>query len=254
MTAPHKAVAAEVADERSQRVGRLGVANTLWVCRPGRVAAANTDVAGVEASLRALGVGEAGSGVVLVLGAGGAAAAVVEACASTGRAVLVVCRDVAAGVRRFSEDVGWGQVRVAGWSAAWSDWAPPEEVAVVVDATSLRHAGSDVAVRAYGALGLERLGGSTAWFDLGYGSTRSRFLEVGESRGGATLDGLCMLLHQGAVSYGLWFGEYPPLETMARALCDATQRPLSEVPLEGGVVERATAEERVVVPVPDGRG
>ena len=84
VTIPYKRLAAEVADERTPRVERLGVANTL-VRRPdGSILADNTDVLGFAWMLerfceRQLGQSSAeafGGCAALVLGTGGAAQAV----------------------------------------------------------------------------------------------------------------------------------------------------------------------------------
>lgn len=84
VTIPYKRMAAELADQRSHRVDRLGVANTLVRQQDGTVFAENTDVLGFAWMLdrfcqsklggtprEVLGAGEA-----LVLGTGGAAQAV----------------------------------------------------------------------------------------------------------------------------------------------------------------------------------
>lgn len=246
VTAPHKSVAAQVADRHSERVARLGVANTLWRHPTGTVAAANTDAGGVEASLRGLGVTKASGARVLILGAGGAAAAVVEACGELACAVHVVCRDPESGGSRLRGLLDRVGGRVTGWSPNWSEWTPPEEVEVIVDATSLRHVTPETASAAYGVLGLSRLPNRVAWLDLGYGATLSPFLELGTDRGARTLDGLSMLLHQGAAAFMLWFEQAPPLKIMARALCDATGRSTDRLPLYPDVVDRAAEEERGV--------
>lgn len=86
VTMPGKAAAAAVADRRSDRVRRLGVANTL-VRTPGGWFAENTDVDGVIGAL-------AGRGVqpdrVLLLGGGGTALAVVAALAELQVSGLVI--------------------------------------------------------------------------------------------------------------------------------------------------------------------
>lgn len=78
VTMPGKAAAAAFADERSERVRLMGVANTL-VRRRGGWFADNTDVDGVCGSLRAAGVEPCGT--VLLLGGGGTARAVLAALA-----------------------------------------------------------------------------------------------------------------------------------------------------------------------------
>lgn len=100
VTIPYKSQAARLADEATERVRRLGVANTLLRRPDGSILAENTDVLGFSwmlerfctrhlggSAMRAL-----GEKVVLVLGSGGASQAVQAALADTGARVVVVSR------------------------------------------------------------------------------------------------------------------------------------------------------------------
>ena len=100
VTIPYKADAAAAADERSPRVERLGVANTL-VRRPdGTIYAENTDVLGFAWMLERFCRRELGGSAnevllgkkCLVLGSGGASQAVQAALEDAGAAVVVVSR------------------------------------------------------------------------------------------------------------------------------------------------------------------
>ena len=96
VTIPYKRVAAEVADERSERVERLGVANTLVRKDDGTIYADNTDVLGFAWMLerfcleRLGGSGQEllGRRKTLVLGSGGASQAVQAALRDAGARVL----------------------------------------------------------------------------------------------------------------------------------------------------------------------
>lgn len=100
VTIPYKADAAQAADERSPRVERLGVANTL-VRRPdGTIYAENTDVLGFAWMLDRFCRRDLGSSAnevllgkkCLVLGSGGASQAVQAALEDAGAGVVVVSR------------------------------------------------------------------------------------------------------------------------------------------------------------------
>ena len=100
VTIPYKRVAAEAADESSERVERLGVANTLVRREDGTIYADNTDVLGfawmlerfcarsLEASAKELLDGRK----TLVLGSGGASQAVQAALRDVGARVVVISR------------------------------------------------------------------------------------------------------------------------------------------------------------------
>ncbi len=100
VTIPYKREAARLADQRTARVERLGVANTLVRLEDGSILADNTDVLGFGWMLerfarRALDMGAAaafGGNKALVLGSGGASQAVQAALADIDARVVVISR------------------------------------------------------------------------------------------------------------------------------------------------------------------
>ena len=46
------------------------------------------------------------------------------------------------------------------------------------------------------------------------------FLDEARARGATTLDGLGMLVYQGAIGFKMWTGLEPPVEVMHRALAE----------------------------------
>lgn len=100
VTIPYKSQAAQLADERTARVERLGVANTLLRRPDGLILADNTDVLGFGWMLRRFCLRELGAEAekalrnreVLVLGSGGASQAVRAALEDCGARVVVVSR------------------------------------------------------------------------------------------------------------------------------------------------------------------
>ena len=53
--------------------------------------------------------------------------------------------------------------------------------------------------------------------DLVYGPSPTPLTEAARSRGAQVVDGLEVLVHQGAASLRIWTGLDPPLETMREA-------------------------------------
>ena len=47
------------------------------------------------------------------------------------------------------------------------------------------------------------------------------FLQIAKDKGAQTLDGLGMLVYQGAIGFTMWTGEEAPVEVMHQALSDA---------------------------------
>jgi shikimate dehydrogenase len=60
--------------------------------------------------------------------------------------------------------------------------------------------------------------------DIVYRPRRTPLLAAARAAGAVTVDGLQMLLHQGALAFALWTGREAPLECMRRALLRAAAR------------------------------
>ena len=56
------------------------------------------------------------------------------------------------------------------------------------------------------------------FYDTVYSSGKSRLLEDASAAGARSANGLGMLLHQGALSFEIWFNRRAPLEVMRQAL------------------------------------
>lgn len=179
VTAPHKQAVALLCDELDDAAERGGSVNTL-VFEQGRVLGSSTDGEAVVGAVRPEGR------QVLVLGTGGAARAVAAALGHAG----------AADVRLASRGDG--------------DWPPDGRVAeILVNATPLRdeapvrpHAGQQVVDLAY-----RPDGAPTALVE----AARAAGCEV-------IVDGVEVLVRQGALSFERWTGVPAPIDVMRGAV------------------------------------
>jgi shikimate dehydrogenase len=199
VTVPHKLAAHDLADYRTAAAGAIGAANTLTFA-DGAVHADNTDAAGF---LDALGESPRGWRA-LVLGAGGSARAVAWALREEGADVAVLnrTRERAAAL---AADLG---IRHA---------ERPDAEDLIVNCTSVGldpQTDLDVAL---GAVGLAGTKPPAVFADLVYGSSRTPLVEWAASGGSRTVEGLEVLVRQGARSLERWTGQQPPLELMRRA-------------------------------------
>jgi shikimate dehydrogenase len=55
-------------------------------------------------------------------------------------------------------------------------------------------------------------------FDCVYGPSKTALLRAAEQAGARSANGISMLLHQGALSFSIWFNREPPIEAMRKAL------------------------------------
>ncbi len=199
VTVPHKRAALALADAPSEVAREIGAANTL-VFADGEVRAHNTDADGLLAALPAA----PGRQRALVLGAGGAARAVVWALVREGAAVEVWNR-TAERARELCTELGGAPV------------ATPEQAdyGLIVNTSAAGLRGEDP----FAELPLDRggFGSEQTVVDMVYGAEPSPLLAAAAAAGAAIVDGLEVLVQQGALSLRIWTGREPPLEAMRAA-------------------------------------
>ncbi len=236
VTVPHKQAVMPFLDEVTPIARALGAVNTIVVRPDGSLLGDNTDGAGLMAALRAHGVS---AGRVLVLGAGGAARAVVYALAEAGATVAVANR---------TPDRAWALCRTIGAAleaAAETQSAPKNlrDLCVSVvqpsgrltahpfpDALPALAAEADLIVNTT-SLGLHE-GDPLPWdpsvafrpgqvvYDLVF-NRPTELLALARSQGATAMDGLGMLVHQGALAFEMWTGQEAPVGVMAEAIREA---------------------------------
>jgi shikimate dehydrogenase len=200
VTIPHKEAAARLADEATDAVRAIGAANTLTFGPGGRVHADNTDAPGL---IDALPFDPAGRTAV-VLGAGGSARAVVWALSRAGADVQVWNR-TRERAERLCAEIG-GQVAEK----------PPAQADLLVNTTSVGlHAGDDP-FKAL-ALDADALDGYPCLVDLVYGERPTALVSAARAAGATVVDGLEILVRQGARSFERWTGRPAPLDVLRAA-------------------------------------
>jgi shikimate dehydrogenase len=206
-TIPHKQAALVHADRASQAAVEIGAANTLTFAADGTIAAENTDAPGLIAALQ-----ESPRGMrALVLGAGGSARAAAWALREAGASEVSVWNRTHSRARALARDLG---VRAI---------SAPERADLLINCTSVGLELNDDEDRVLGQLGLsfERVGEYPYVVDMVYRQGPTPLLAVARRQGARTLDGLEILLAQGALSFELWTGRAAPLQAMRDALGDA---------------------------------
>ncbi|MBI2796002.1 MAG: shikimate dehydrogenase [Gemmatimonadetes bacterium] len=202
VTIPHKAAMLAACAEITGVARRAGAVNTFWTRDDGTLAGDNTDVAGVEAAVRALLPSLPDRADVAVLGAGGAAAAVLTAAGAWGGGALRLWSRRPEAARSLAE-------RFPGVAmASESEVAAVRGAALVVNATpvGMRDDAQPCPV--------EWLDPGATVLDLVYRRGETPWVLAARGRGHAAADGLGMLLEQGALSFERWFGLAPDRAAM----------------------------------------
>ncbi len=216
VTVPHKLAALALADDVSAAAGEIGAANTLSFA-DGRVIAENTDATGLIEALPEPPTGKR----ALVLGAGGSARACAWALRRAGAEVTVWNRTHTK-AEKLASDLG-----VAVIGAPSTEYrALNADFDLLVNATTVGLDAANSAAQSPDRLeaGLKALpidadaiSERQVVVDLVYGSVPTPLISAAQSRGARVVDGLEILVHQGAESLRLWIGLEPPLETMRKA-------------------------------------
>ncbi|MDQ4040682.1 MAG: shikimate dehydrogenase [Actinomycetota bacterium] len=186
VTIPHKEVALRAATRATPAAAAIGAANTLTFAN-GEIEAENTDAPGF---LAALDQDPAGMHAT-VLGAGGSARAVVWALREAGADVAVWNR-TAERAERLAQDMG---------------------VRAVTQPT-----GGDLLVSCIPAGEPLPAGPWAVVVDLAYGDGETPLRSAARKAGARTVDGLEVLVRQGALSFERWTGRPAPLEAMHTAV------------------------------------
>ncbi len=211
VTVPHKTAVLPLMDGLSAGAHLLGAVNTI-VYTEGRLVGHNTDVTGFWQALVEAG-GLPPGGRAVLLGAGGAARAVYGALRTHGIGVTVLARNIAAAANLLNmTKPGDG---IAGTLDAHALVAALEGATLLVNATSI---GMWPYVDASPIPTGVQLPPHLLVYDLVYRPRRTRLLAQATAAGCRTLDGLGMLLHQGAASFELWTGQRAPIAVMRAAL------------------------------------
>jgi shikimate dehydrogenase len=199
VTIPHKSEALAVADERSERAAAIGAANTLTFEPGGAIAADNTDAPAIVAALPF----EMRGRTAVVLGAGGSARAAAWALAGAGARAVAIWNRTPERARELAAELAL---------EALDPRAPPPSADVLVNCTAVGLDGGDP----FGALPLsrERLTDYRCVVDLVYTPAGTRLIDAAAAAGAATVDGLEILVGQGALSFERFTGRPAPLDAM----------------------------------------
>lgn len=204
VTVPHKQAVMPLLDGISETAGQIGAVNTIVRSANG-LFGENTDAYGFRRSIEAA-FPDLALSTAVVLGAGGASRAVIVALRHMGVGQVVLSNRTAERADALAREF---ETLSISWDAVVDGAFPHADI--LVNATALGwHDEIPVAEDA-----LDRLPASALVMDLTYRDTP--LLRAAASRGLRTLDGLGMLIHQGARAFELWFGTPAPVDVM----CDA---------------------------------
>ncbi|EDX87036.1 shikimate 5-dehydrogenase [Synechococcus sp. PCC 7335] len=229
ITIPHKQTIIPLLDEVSEVAKAIGAVNTVWYgtwnkgddsSQESGWCGTNTDAIGFLSPLQALKQDWTNTRAI-VLGNGGASRAVVAACHQLG------CKRISV-VGRNLEKLAWfaeswanspdiaARLKVMTWEELPDQL---QRAGLVVNATPVgMHPNTDASVLSDDELALLPTGAIA--YDLIYTPRPTKFLRQAAAAGLTTVDGLEMLVQQGAAALEIWLDRPAPIDIMRRSLLD----------------------------------
>ncbi|MEB3172903.1 MAG: shikimate dehydrogenase [Cyanobacteriota bacterium] len=230
VTIPHKHNVARLCRSLSPLAQRVGAVNVLVPLEGGGWHGTNTDVEGFCAPLRRQDSNWAGKRAV-VLGCGGSARAVVAGLVELGFASIQLAGRRAEALNRFVSDCqSWApQLQALSWTPADGFMSALgsalEHADLVVNTTPVGMAsasGPEAELACpLSASELASLRGQTTVYDIIYTPRPTQLLRQAAARDCRCIDGVDMLVEQGAAALRLWSGRNDvPVENMRQALLE----------------------------------
>jgi shikimate dehydrogenase len=223
ITIPHKFEALDAVDVVDPLARQLGAVNTLAI-RGGRMFGYNTDGPGFLRSVKEAFGMEVKDLRVLILGAGGGAGRAVAV-----QSVLAGCQNLVLANRTESKlepllaelrSLTKETIDLKTCTLEHGNLAQRlPEIDLIVNATSVGMKAEDAPLLPAGSLEKRHL-----VYDMVYrASGPTDLIQQAEAAGAKHADGMCLLLHQGAISFEHWFDRPAPLEAMRAGLMSAVQ-------------------------------
>ena len=212
VTAPHKVTVQPYLDMIDPLADAIGSVNTV-INEKGKLRGYNTDGVGALRALEEAGVSPDGKSV-LIFGAGGASRAITYTLAQHASSIRLVNRTFAKSKqlvlrirRRFHIDVQCASIS----DRMLKDFV--EQSNIVVNASSMGMDGVSSP-----PVAVEWLRDDQCVFDIVYKPPHTKLLELASLAGAKSVNGLDMLVNQGACAFELWTGKRAPIIEMRSAM------------------------------------
>jgi len=223
LTVPHKIAALAQIDGADESASRAGAVNTIRV-REKKLIGSNTDGEGFLHAVRnEFSVDVRDLRVMLIGAGGGTGRAIAWQCALENCERLVLVNRTYEKAQALAEHLRpyFAGPRVLGPAArleavAWEESALRMQLAdidLIVNATPLGMNPSDPSPILARLLAPHHM-----VFDCVYGPSKTSLLHAADEAGARGTNGLSMLLHQGALSFSIWFDREAPMDAMRKAL------------------------------------
>jgi shikimate dehydrogenase len=214
VTIPHKEKVMDHLDEVSKDAELIGAVNTIYN-KDGLLKGYNTDGDGFISSLTINGKVKLADKKILLIGAGGAGKAIAVKLAQKNIKRIVITDQLIKKARKLNQHIVTNISNKCSYVVDFNTKKIAEEIAeadILINATPVgMHANSP------SLIDHKLLRKDLFVYDVVY-NRRTELLQAAQKIGAKHLNGLGMLVYQGALSFGIWTGKKAPVETMRKAI------------------------------------
>jgi len=209
VTIPHKTAIIPYLDELDELALKMGAVNTVVRTTEGKLKGYNTDGIGFVRSLEeAVGSSHKDKPVLLV-GAGGAARGIAFAMWQQGYNHMTIANRTVDNAQAIVDEMGMGcAISLKEAEETLADFS------IIVQMTSAGLATGNFSM----PFSLNRLTKGAIVADIVYNPLMTPFLQAAEEKGATIVTGLGMFVHQGAIAFEHWLGNYPNTNSMIAQL------------------------------------
>jgi len=198
VTVPHKTKILQYLDKTAPLARQIGAVNTVKIAPDGALTGFNTDSLGLITHLKTSVPDFPHDRPAFILGAGGAARAAALGMLGENLPMVMISNRTREKAETIASDIGRGRMAVVDWDARSDAVAG---AGLIINTTTLGMAG-----QAPLDLDLSCAAKDTVVYDIVYKPLKTPLLAAAGSCGLRTVDGLGMLVHQGAAAFKIWFG------------------------------------------------
>lgn len=211
VTIPHKTTIIPFLDEIDETAKLMGAVNTVVRLKNGHLKGYNTDGDGFVRSLEEKVGNDFRKQPVLMIGAGGAARGIAFALKNQGYDDITITNRTTSKAQDLIDALGSGKVITNDEASQTLD-----EYKIIIQTTS--------AGMSYGEFSLpfsiDRLSKDAIAADIVYNPLMTPFLQHAKEIGATVVTGVGMFVHQGAIAYEHWLGQYPDTKLMVEKLTE----------------------------------
>ncbi|GEK33319.1 shikimate dehydrogenase [Kurthia sibirica] len=203
VTIPHKEKIIPLLDVLDDSARRMGAVNTVVRMADGRLKGYNTDGLGFVRSLEEQIGSEKRQLRVLIIGAGGAARGIAFALESTGYSAISICNRTVSKAETICCELSQNA------QALSLDQASQElddyDIIVQTTPAGLKNGSFEL------PFNCEKLKSTAIVADIVYNPLMTALLKEASKKGATVVTGIGMFIHQGALAYSYWTGNYPDI-------------------------------------------